>query len=329
MRRTAYFALILLFSGVFHLQTSAQLSPSAANQELRRQMEIQARQEADLERRMREMRQLENKMIAISKRDEMALSPDPVLTKDAHDRVVRLRKIDPADLARYASFLKQDDTGIFRLFPDYDCLERKYIRIDGPCAEFVPLSSSFSFRTGGYTDRFYQDIGFSVDNIVTGAFFSQGTLVSLGDVPIEQVSLGHPALTRLVRQVPSPDVPSAREMAAELTNGIAVGDYRYAAKLKADENTTYVVRSTAFKLGSSLPPLTQKTSMTEMRFHSLVHDKRADIVVVFRIIRRDEDGVTVVWKELDHKDAPKLKFAKGEPLADFNPEHIAANATIK
>lgn len=275
------------------------------------------------------MRQLENKMIAMSKRDEMALSTEPVLTKDARERVVRLRKIDPADLARYASFLKQDDTGIFRLFPDYDCSDRKYIRIDGPCEDFVPLSSSFSFRTGGYTDRFYHDIGFSADNIVSGAFFAQGTLVSLGDVPIEQVSLAHPALARLVRQAPISDVSSAREMATELANGIDFGDYRYAAKLKAVENTTYVVRSTAYKLGSSLPPLTQKTSLTEMRFHSLAHDKRADIVVVFRIIRRDDDGVTIVWKELDHKDAPKLKFAKGEPLADFNPEHIAANATIK
>lgn len=215
MRRATYFAVILLFC----TPVAAQTSPNAANQELRRQLEIQARNEADLERRMREMRQLENKMIAISKR--------------------------------------------------------------------------------------------------------------VGDVPIEQVSPAHPALSSLVRQMPSSDVPRAREMASELANGIAFGEYRYAAKVKATENTTYVVRSTAYRLGSSLPPLTNKTSMTEMRFHSLAHDKRADIVVFFRIIRRDDDGVTIVWKELDHKDAPKLKFAKGEPLADFNLEYKPANAIIK
>lgn len=329
MRRTACCALILLFLGVLHLQARGQVSPNAANQELRRQLEIQARNEADFERRLRDMRQLENKMIAMSKRDEMALSTEPVLTKDARERVVRLRKVDPADLARYSLFLKQDGTGIFRLFPDHDCSERKYIRIDGPCEDFVPLSSSFSFRTGGYTDRFYQDIGFSGDDLVSGAFFAQGTLVSLGDLPIEQVSLAHPALTRLARHAPATDVAGARAIASELANGIDFGEYRYSAKFKAAENTTYVVRSTAFKLGSSLPPLTQRTSMTEMRFHSLAHDKRADIVVAFRIIRRDSDGVTIVWRQLDRKEAPKLKFGKGEPLADFNPEQKSGNGTIK
>ncbi len=65
----------------------------------------------------------------------------------------------------------------------------------------------------------------------------------------------------------------------------------------------------------------EKTSAGELRFHTLSLDKRADVIIVFRIVRKAEDGtLTIVWKELDRKEAPKIKFPKGEKFADFKPD---------
>jgi hypothetical protein len=52
-------------------------------------------------------------------------------------------------------------------------------------------------------------------------------------------------------------------------------------------------------------------------FQDLDLEKRVDLIVGLRVIRLDDGNATIVWKELSRKDAPKLKFAKGEPLGDF------------
>jgi len=320
MRKISYFILVVAYCSTFALRSNSQSMPSTSNEELRRQMEQNARNEADLERRMRAMRQLESKMAALSKLDSRIVGHIPRLDKNARERVLKLRRIDAADQLKYSEFLKADRTGIFRLFPDFDCVTDNYIRIDGPCAEFVPESSSFSFRTKNYADKFYHDVGYNADEIVSNAFFSQGILVSLGNVPIEQVDLTHAGLKFLTTFQPDLQPAGARGTATQLVGGIDSGGYRYTRSVKAVENSTYALRMVAYKIANSLPPYSQNTTMAELRFHSLGFDKRADLIVVFRIVRKDADGsATVLWKELDRADAPKIKFAKGEALADFKP----------
>jgi hypothetical protein len=64
--------------------------------------------------------------------------------------------------------------------------------------------------------------------------------------------------------------------------------------------------------------MSNETTTDEMMFLSLAFDKRLDMIVVFRILGRDEfDGLTIVWKELKRKDAAKIKFGKREVLKDF------------
>lgn len=320
MRKIVYFMLMVAFCNIFSSRANSQSMPNTANEELRRQMQQAARNEADLERRMRAMRQLESKMAALSKLDSMVVGNAPSLDKKARERVLRLRKINAEDQMKYGKFLAAPRTGIFRLFPDFDCVSENHIRIDGPCAEFVPESSSFSFRTHNYTDKFYHDIGFNNDEIVSNAFFSQGILVSLGDVPIEGADLTHAGLKYLLDLQPDLQPSAARGTAAKLAGGIDSGGYKYLRAVKPAANSTYALRMIAYKIGNSLPPVTDRTSMTELRFHSLAFDKRTDVIIVFRVVRKDPDGnVTILWKELGRKDAPKIKFAKGETLADFKP----------
>jgi len=313
-----FLTLILVACTPFCLFVYSQTAPTVSNEELRRQMEIAARNEADLDRRMRAMRQLENKMRALSELDSRVIGNVPTLDKRSRDRVKAARVIDPADQAKYAEFLRADNTGIFRLFPDFDCVTYNYIRIDGECANFVPESSSYSFRRDKYVDKFYQDIGFSSGEFTGIGFFSQTIFSALGDVPLEQVDLTHKGLKFLAELQPDIEPAAARKTASIFLNGVETSGHKYSQNLKPADNTTYAMRSIAYKLGNSLSPYSERTTTDELKFHNLSFDKRADVIVVFRVVRRDAAGdLTILWKELARKDAPKIKFAKGEPLADL------------
>ena len=225
------------------------------------------------------------------------------------------------DLERYRSFLNEPDTGIFKIFPNLGCVSKSVISLAPECSRFVPLSSSFTFRTKHYTDEIYHDIYYTGEKIVSDSFFSQGIFVTIGDEPIERVDLTHQALKYLVSFQPDTNVDSARDHAKALKSGVDANGYRYADHLEPRDNITYAMRMMAYRLGNSLKPVGDDTPMNEMMFHSLAFDKRVDIIVLFRILRRDENaGLTIVWKELSRADAVKLKFAKNEFLRDFRSE---------
>src|SRR5260221_3066960 len=99
---------------------------------------------------MQNMQALEQKMKSLSKRDSEASTMTPVLDKKAQERIRAMRRVDPHDLVKYQAFFGSEKTGVFRLFPDFGCVTKNVLRIDGQCANFVPMSSSFSFRVGGY-----------------------------------------------------------------------------------------------------------------------------------------------------------------------------------
>ncbi|HEX6124522.1 MAG TPA: hypothetical protein VFZ23_04045 [Pyrinomonadaceae bacterium] len=183
------------------------------------------------------------------------------------------------------------------------------------------MSSSFTFRTNLYSDEVYHDIHFERDRISSKSFFSQGVFVELGDVPIEGVDLSHPGVKFLVDYGPTTSPKTATEHMEEFRTGVESGGYKYADHINQRENVTYALRMIAYRLENGLKPLSADTTMNEMMFLSLSFDKRIDITVVFRVISRDEyGGLTIVWKELDRRDAPKIKFEKGRALRDFRPE---------
>jgi len=291
------------------------IGSDAARQERARER----RNEVDLERRMNDMRALEPLARRQVKRDVPVIKT-PELDKFAKERVMKMRRIDPSDLGAYADFSKKEKTGIFKLFPNLDCLTPNLIRLDGGCVDFVPLSSDFSFREVGYTDGNYHDIGFDGQEFVSKAFFSQGIFVSFGDIPIREIGQENEALRYLAEFQPSVKQGEAKKAAKKFEYGFETKGFKYANRIAATEGTTYGLRIIAYKMGSSVPPPTANSSMIEMKFLSLQFDKRVDMTVVFRIIRKEANGgITIVWKELARSDAPSIKFAENEVLADFKP----------
>ena len=173
------------------------------------------------------------------------------------------------------------------------------------------MSSFYSFRKNDYVDRVFQDIGYKGDYIATDGFFSQGILVSLGDVAIDKIGLTDPGLSYLVNFKPQIDVEAANKVSSQLISGVKSEGYTYTRFVHAKADTTYALRVIAYKSDGSRPNNSRTLPQDEMKFQSVASDKRADVIAVFRIIRKDADGnATIVWKRLSMNDAPKLKFPK-------------------
>ena len=251
------------------------------------------------------------------------LSPEdnaPRLDNETRKRVKNFRKVDP-DVARtYSAFLNNPGTGITKFYPDNGCRSAKVINASDQCHDAIPQTFAFSFRSKAYIDDDYSDIAFKSTGIVAGSFFSQGAVLSLGDVPIEGIDLENPAVKALSEISPDKDVGAARETAVRLKTGYAIGGTRVSSLAKSAANTTYAVRVIAYKMGTFVRRFNERSTSIEKKFLMLEQDSRADIIAVFRIVDLKADGsVTVIWKLLDRRDPPKLKFERYQDLADIRP----------
>jgi hypothetical protein len=126
-------------------------------------------------------------------------------------------------------------------------------------------------------------------------------LVDLGDVPIEQTSLGSAELKYLVEFQPSAGFKEANDVNESLTNGIKHDGFLYLRSIPAVEDHTYALRSIAYR-GRVM------TSIKGVPYNELDFDRRRDIIIVFRIVQKDADGsISILWNQLSDKEAPKIK----------------------
>ncbi|MDQ6789015.1 MAG: hypothetical protein M3033_19605 [Acidobacteriota bacterium] len=248
----------------------------------------------------------------------------PQLSKEERARVAALVAPNAEDAAKYVDFLRGKHTGLFRLFPDYGCESDEHIvRVDGDCADFVLESWNFTFRRKGYTNADYLDLRLKDGNFIGDGFLSQSILTRLGDVPLESVSAASDGVKFLFDFKPRTAFADAKKQYAEISAGIENGNFKYAKSVKAEVNQTYVLRAVAFRAPSdAIYRLSRRNARREdYKFVYLNYaDKRADIIVAFRVVRREEKGnLTILWKRLDERGAPKIIFAKGEKLSDIKP----------
>lgn len=212
---------------------------------------------------------------------------------------------DISDLQRYAVFLSQPNTGLIKLFPDLDCEENAVIvHADETCLKAIPMSGFYSFREKEYTNSHLSDIRLKNDILITDGLLTQGILVALGDVPLETVSLSSRGMKFLTEFVPETNGGEAIKQTREIIKGINSDEYYYRKALFARENTTYALRLIAYR-GNIVQ------MFRGLPYDLLAGDERDDLTVTFRVVRKDGAGnLTILWKELARKDAPKIKFPK-------------------
>jgi hypothetical protein len=209
------------------------------------------------------------------------------------------------DLTKYARFLKEPNTGIFRLLPDLNCDENPLvIKVDEKCLSAIPESSFYSFREKEYTPEILSDIRLENNHLVTNGILAQGILVSLGDVPLENVSLKSEGMAFLNAYSPHTSAADAQKQFLEMAKGVSSGQYAYRKAFPVKVDTTFALRVIAYR-GNFF------RMFRGYRYDLLEGDKRIDLTLAFRVIRKGTDGgVTLLWKELQRRKSPRIEFPK-------------------
>jgi len=212
---------------------------------------------------------------------------------------------NPQDLIKYAQFLEQPRTGIFRLMPDIGCTENiNVIRADSVCLNYVPESSYYSFREKEHTIEMLADIRLRNGFLISDGILSQGIMVQLGDVELDKLDPAAEGLAFLSNFAPHTQGSEAQKQYIEMMRGVKVGKYEYKKAHPSIENTTYALRVVAYR-GTVI------RSFRGYRFDVLGGDKRIDLTLAFRVVRKDADGsLTLLWKEIERRNAPRLQFPK-------------------
>jgi hypothetical protein len=177
------------------------------------------------------------------------------------------------DLAAFAGYLRQPDTGMARLMPRETYDGKLLIRGGGAYYSFAWLTNEYGAGSDIGLEQGQLRVGFA------GANF--GFLTSLGDLAIDNVTMGTPGFGFLAEfKAPSTE-PDAREQQRRTGTGFEADGFRYRNVLPATVNTTYALRSINYVV--------------------------SDVLVAFRLTRQDADGsLILVWKMLKAYPVPKL-----------------------
>ncbi|MEZ5344336.1 MAG: hypothetical protein R2681_02165 [Pyrinomonadaceae bacterium] len=222
-----------------------------------------------------------------------------------------LEPLEPAesDLQKYSDFLKQKNTGMFVLLPDAGCHDHSNVIVVSPeCLEhrFPGGGSSYSFRIENYrlpdlADLNYVDGVLGTPGVLVGRLF-----VDLGEQTLDSININSPGLKYLIDYPAAKTSLEAFERGQSIMSGIKVDGFSYGLGVFARENSTSAVRLIAYRARHL--KYVEGVTYDEFSF-----DKRRDVIIAFRVIRKDEDGrITILWKELQSKKAPKIKIVSPE-----------------
>ena len=294
--------LIIGSFGSINAQRVPQATPTPLVEDATRQEGL--RRQDDVNRRSEALRNAEKFPVKEDKDSKIYQQYIKPLYRDLTKEEENLMAADDEDLKTFAGFLSQSNTGLTKLIADKNCDENEKVANVSPnCQKYTMpgAGASFSFRTNNYRIRHLADLNYTGRNFRAFGVLNHGIFVNLGDIPLEKIDLQTEAVKKLMSFEPAKDFKQAQEFAVQLDKGIESNGFVYRNILPASENSTYVLRSIAYK--GSLIRTIGGISYDELEF-----DKRKDIIIAFRVVRRDSDGnVTILWKELSNKNSPKLK----------------------
>jgi hypothetical protein len=197
------------------------------------------------------------------------------------------------DEEQFAEFLRLPDTGLIKMFPPG---RRRVVSSADltsgrrPGFGFYASLYSFSREKHGNGLHGYVDprLGWAELRLLNGRFVtgvtgeSLGVLVALGNVPLETVTPDTYGVTGLTNIIPPADYYEAASLSRRNRAGFALERFRYGSSLPVSSNMTYVLRSTS--------------------------NKRADVLVGFRVVRLNENGsITLIWRKLKVYPKPRWK----------------------
>lgn len=210
-------------------------------------------------------------------------------TKRSELSVLEKKFLTPSeeDLAAYAEFLKQADTGLIRLLPRevYDEFPNKpgkiTLRGGGAYYSFVRLTHAYGRGSDIELQQNRLSVGF--------AGYDYGLLVKAGDGPLDAVTFEHPSVRILGKYQIGTTEAEARSEHRRIGAGANIDGIDIRSDLPIEVNANYVLRS--------------------------INYPDSDILVALKVIGKDQDGsVTILWKLL--KRFPKPEVAKANQIGN-------------
>jgi len=142
----------------------------------------------------------------------------------------------------------------------------------------------YSFAHLVHEYNYGSDVGLEGGNFLSGfAGASYGFILDLGDLPLENVLAETEPAASLASFVPPFAEAEARKLQAELYRGYRIGEAVYKRQdVPAVAGHTYLLRSVDYHM--------------------------SDVLVAFRVVRRDEEkgDVVLLWKLLKRFHTPQL-----------------------
>lgn len=295
-----------VFSTFAQDQNSGNMMSSA--EQSRERTEREMAMKAEGERKQQEFERLRNISNSPVVANPIRTNREVLNPQAAIKEQEKLLRPNIEDSAKYSTFLKTQHTGLIKLSSDFDCFEKNVIRISGLCEKIIPIGSLYSFRKASHASGISNDLRLNNNQFSSIGILSNGIIVSLGDVSIENISLSSDGVKFLTDFLPAKENKEILAVSKYLANGLKNGNYYYSNSVNAAENTTYAIRVIAYR-----GKIQWRTPNLSRSINILSGDKRVDLIVVFRIVRKDEDGtITLLWKELQRKDSPKIELSKEE-----------------
>jgi len=179
------------------------------------------------------------------------------------------------DFKAYAEFLAQPRTGLIRLLPRERWAGKLSTRGDGAYYSFARRTQEYGYGS---------DISLEQDNFLVGfAGADFGFMTNLGNVPLETLAADAEAVQFMAAYKTPSDEPEARKAHAQFAlDGSEAGRWAYKSRLPVFVNNTYALRS--------------------------INYNYSDVLVAFRVVRKDLDGSAVLlWKLLAKYPKPSLQ----------------------
>ena len=262
--------------------------------------------ENEFNRRVDNLRNIDKPLIRVdpNQNSQVYLSKIKPLYRIPNDAEKSLLAPDREDIQTYADFLHDKNTGLVKLIIDKGCSKNFTVVVSTPhCLKYTMpgAGSSYSFRMENHWLQNLSDLNFA-DKVFQSSLgiLTHGIMVNIGDIQLNKVNSQNAALQTLSGFQPVTDFDQAKSFAGLLEKGIEDNQYVYGSVLPVKENSTYLLRSIAYK-GESF------RTMENIDYNELDFDKRKDIIVAFRVVRFiPDESVTILWKMLDKKDSPKI-----------------------
>jgi len=180
------------------------------------------------------------------------------------------------DLAKYAEFLKQPNTGLIRILPReiYDKPSELTIRGGGSYYSFSRLTHEYGYGS---------DIELQQNNFSVGfAGADYGFITKVDDIPLQEITTENPLASVMASYEPATVLSKARIEQHKVSQGFEINGVRFRDRVDAVAGNTYLLRS--------------------------VNYETSDVLVCFQVVRKDNDGSMILtWKLLKKFDTPKLE----------------------